>query len=251
MEIGTLLGTGNTADIFEFEVGKVIKLFKKDYPIKSVEVEFRNAQALKTFEFSKPNAYEIIEYKDRYGIIYDRIKGKSLLSNILETKDIINCAKQMAKLHQKILKCKIGENNKNIINYKEFLYKNIALSVRSHEEVSKLLNTIQDDNSLCHGDFHPGNIFIDNEDEIVIDFMNVCKGPYLYDVARTFYLIKYTPVQDSTDTIEKMMLLKSTLASHYLKELGLQVGDIAKYLDVIKIARLGECPHEFKLTHSS
>ncbi|MCP4179954.1 MAG: phosphotransferase [bacterium] len=245
MKIGKLLGTGNTADIYEIEDAKVIKLFKKNYPPKSVELEFNNAKELKLFKFSKPIVYEIIEYENRLGIIYDRIKGTSLFSYVLETEDTITCAKLMVKLHQKILKCKISEDNKNIMNYKDFLYKNMILSKRSHDEVSKILKNIPEANTLCHGDFHPGNIFIDNEEEIVIDFMNICKGPYLYDVARTVYLIEYTPIPDESDDFEKMVMLKSKLGSQYLKELGLQRGDIEKYLYVIKLARFGECPEEF------
>lgn len=44
-----------------------------------------------------------------------------------------------------------------------------------------------DGDSLCHGDFHPGNILLSNGHTMVIDFMNVYHGDFLYDVARTVF----------------------------------------------------------------
>lgn len=62
-----------------------------------------------------------------------------------------------------------------------------------------------DDDCLLHGDFHPNNILVmPNGTPVIIDFMNVCHGPALYDVARTYVLIKE---------------YDGSLADRYLKEI--------------------------------
>ena len=48
-----------------------------------------------------------------------------------------------------------------------------------------MIDKLADGDTLCHGDFHPGNILLSGDGAFIIDFMNVCCGNYLYDVART------------------------------------------------------------------
>ena len=57
---------------------------------------------------------------------------------------------------------------------------------------------------------------------IVIDFMNVCYGPALYDMARTFFLLNQ---------------VNSSIANKYLKKMNVSVIDIAPYVNVIKQCR--------------
>ena len=50
------------------------------------------------------------------------------------------------------------------------------------------MHNLPDDNCLCHGDFHPGNIMITTRGPIVIDWMDTTQGNSLADVARTSLL---------------------------------------------------------------
>lgn len=242
MEHGKLMGKGNTANVYEWTEDKVIKLFHKDYPKVDIEREFKNAKILTHMNFAKPTAYEIVNYKDQMGIIYDRIKGELLLDMLLRTGNLGLCAEYMANLHKKILNNKICD----VQNYKEFLKTNI-MRTRESEEREKilfLLEKLPDEFSLCHGDFHPGNIFISDGQTIVIDLMNICHGPLLYDVARTIFLIEYTPVPSETKDNKKLIQVKKRLAEHYLKQMDITRDMIQDYLSVIIAARPGENPDE-------
>jgi thiamine kinase-like enzyme len=244
MECGKVIGVGNTATVYEWEDDKVVKLFQKGYPKKAVEAEFRNAVEINNMSFGKPKAYEIIVLNERNGIIYDRVEGESLLDWVMKTGDLQQCAVYMAKLHNQILLNSIC----GVTNYKRFLESNIlkALSIDSskRDEVLQILNKLPEGNTLCHGDLHPGNILIANGNAKIIDFMNVCHGHYLYDVARTVFLVEYTPVPSEVEDKEMMMQLKKTLADLYLIQMNVTREMIQDYLSVITVARLGECPNE-------
>lgn len=82
-----VLGIGNTAEVHEYGVEKVCKLFKEGYPKEYVKLEFQNAQILNKLELSVPKVYEIIEMYNRTGIIYEKINGKSLMNAIFEGKN--------------------------------------------------------------------------------------------------------------------------------------------------------------------
>lgn len=245
-ENAKVLGVGNTATIYEWSDGKVLKLFHEDYPTKTVEKEFSNALAIKNLDFPKAKAYEIVTCGDRVGIVYDRVPGVSLLDLILQGGDVENCAKVMADLHKKILQYEISAG---VPDYKEFLRFHVNVSEISEGEKEwaiRLLEGLPEGDTLCHGDFHPGNILMNGEIPTVIDFMNVCRGDYLFDVARTVFLVKYTPVSEDAIDQGADLRLKKTLSKLYLGHMGVTMEMIQDYLEIISLARQGECPHEYK-----
>ncbi|MBW9157786.1 phosphotransferase [Clostridium sp. FP2] len=244
MKYGKIIGIGNTANVYEWEEGKVLKLFYQGYPKESVEREFQNAKAIRNMDFAKPKVYEIIFCEERMGIIYDKVKGESLLNWLMRTGDVKECAVYMAKLHKEILQNTIS----NVASYKDFLKCNILKSPSANSkkqaEVLKMLDELLDGNTLCHGDFHPGNILISDGHTMVIDFMNVCHGDLLYDVARTVFLVEYTPVPIEVVDREMLLQFKKTLADLYLMQMNVTREMIQNYLSVIIAARVGECAKE-------
>lgn len=244
MNYEKIIGVGNTATVYEWEDDKVLKLFNQGYPKDAVEKEFHNAKAINNMNFSKPKAYEIILYKERMGIIYDKVEGESLLDFIMKTGDVQRCAVYMATLHKSILRNRAS----NVTNYKKFLAANILnaspQNLKNRDEILQILDKLQDGDTLCHGDFHPGNILIVEGQPMVIDFMNICQGNFLYDIARTVFLIQYTPVSLNEPNRKELLELKKTLTDLYLIEMNITREMLQDYLSVIIAARLGECPNE-------
>ncbi len=243
MKTGKLIGNGNTACVYEWDEGRVIKLFHEGYPEEAVEKEYHNALAVRDMPFAKPRAYELVRYEDKRGIIYDKVEGEDLLSRVLRKRDIEECAITMATLHKTI----ILNTSDETPYYKDFLKNHIPYALLSVEEQKDLLQRIEDlpeGNSLCHGDFHPGNILISEGSPYVIDFMNICHGNYLYDVARTVYLIEYTPVPDNTDDKDQILSMKRALSNSYLLHMKINREMLQEFLAVIQVVRKGECPEE-------
>ncbi|WP_079911618.1 hypothetical protein [Paenibacillus sp. 32352] len=83
MGYGKIIGEGNTATVYEWVEGKVLKLFKKRYPINAVEREYNNTKAMQCMHFAKPKAYGIINCDNRMDIVYDMVMGESLLDWVL------------------------------------------------------------------------------------------------------------------------------------------------------------------------
>ena len=238
------IGAGQTATVYEWEDGRVLKLFVPGYPEEAAEREYRNASALSGMGFAKPKAFDMVSWNGRRGIVYERVDGEALDAWVLRTGDLPRCAEWMAGLHRDILSNAAGDAP----SCKAFLRDNLgrlpAEAAEMREEALRLLDTLEDGDALCHGDFHPGNILLSEGRPTAIDFMNICRGPRAYDVARTVFLVEYTPVPADAPDREQLLRYKKELAGLYLREMGMTREAIAGYLSVIRTSRRGECPDE-------
>ena len=68
----------------------------------------------------------------------------------------------------------------------------LAVSIPKHLAAFALnvLGTLPDGGSLCHGDFHPGNLLLGSAGPFVIDWTGATRGDPDGDVARTLFLLR-------------------------------------------------------------
>lgn len=141
---------------------------------------------MKKMNIPIPEVYEIVNIGARTGIIYEKLKEQSILEKLVQGENTKDLIKQIADFHKTILKRHTSEG----ISYKKFLELCIGEKTKLNMDMYDEIASLPEGNSLCHGDYHPGNIWIDKSGEmLLIDFMNVCHGPWQYDVARTYVLI--------------------------------------------------------------
>lgn len=155
-------------------------------------------------------------------------------------------AKQLAALHYDIHKCRGLELPK----YKESLEWNIrhtdCLTEDQKLAVLNLLEALSEGDSLCHGDFHPGNIMEDGDSVNILDWMTAAVGSPAADVARTVLLLKDSSLPGQMPKPVKLLIgcMRKSMAATYLKQYlklsGLQKEEIESWRPVIIAARLRE-----------
>ena len=215
-----IIGRGNTADIYEIDDNRILKLYKKGIPKEIIEIEFNNTKVAKSLIDIVPRPFETVVVNDRNGAIYEKINGKSMLddvvSSVLTTK---KQAKLIAHYHFNMQK----EITVHLVTVKEKLKDDIhsvtELTDKEKEKVLQLLEELPNGNTLCHFDFHPGNIIIRNKLPIIIDWMTLRVGDKCADVARTGILLRFGGIPHAPWVILKIIsLLKNKLYRCYMKE---------------------------------
>ena len=156
-----------------------------------------------------PKPFQVITIEDRKGIIYERIDGKTLLNIIMENESNLD---ELLNIFVNLQLDILAHHTKEVLSYKEYVIANLKNKKINNQEIFNTINSLPDDDCLLHGDLHPNNILIMSDGApIIIDFMNVCHGSALYDIARTYFLIKQ---------------FDRSLANKYLKCIDLSENDI-------------------------
>lgn len=75
-----LIGTGRTAEVFKYKNNEILKLYYKNIPENIALQEYKISKTLSDTQLPIAKCYDIIKEDERIGIIFEEIKGQSLMS---------------------------------------------------------------------------------------------------------------------------------------------------------------------------
>jgi uncharacterized protein (TIGR02172 family) len=239
------IAQGRTAEIFIRDDDRVLKLYFDWCPSNWVEYESRIAQAVHAAGIPTPAAGEIVEVNGRRGLIYERVEGISMLQDMNSHPwTILRHARSLAELQIQIHQQSIP----GLPSYKERLQQSISktrhLNENLRDKYLRQVDSLPDDQVLCHGDYHPGNILITRNGPVIIDWMTACSGCSWTDVARTSLLLtigsRGAGKQVSPFIRLAVRLYHRLYLNRYLKTVPDKSNELKRWAPVIAAARLNE-----------
>lgn len=231
------LADGNMAEIFEWSATQICKLWRSHYLPESVDLEAKICRVLSATTLPVPKIYDIVEYQGRRGIIYERVNGVTLFEWIFaDFSRFEDGARWLGRLHAMLhLHSPLPE----LPNQRERLHSQLTqatlLSESERNYLRGRLDALPDDNRICHGDFHPSNILIDDDKAVIIDWIDTTSGSALADIARTLLLI-----DSAGQPPEILDIFKSAYLGEYAKHRPLDEGLIKRWYPIMAGARLSE-----------
>jgi len=215
-----LIAIGRTAEIYNYSEDKIIKLFFENYK-ENVEKEFNINLLIQNKLKNTAKVYEKIIIENREGLIFDEINGKSFLRLIFENPDEINNYIDIFYENQKEI------NNIQIQNGLERYEDEIVKSLKTNDFLDKkvinyILKIIQNTEkryNLCHGDYHPDNLLVENNETYVIDWINARIGNPIIDKARTYILLKFgsLPEEQDENTLKRIEIMRKKIVEKYIE----------------------------------
>lgn len=225
-----ICGTDDVAAKIYIEGFDKLEIFHEAYLMALVE----------QFNLPTPRVYGIEQCGGRYVLKMSRAKGKSL-GEILLAGEITPeaCMDILVSLQVQMHRTTLPESllpTKNAVLKTNISY-NPRLTDAEKQNLLKLLDIMPKGNSLCHGDFHAGNIQSDNETYTILDWAEVSVGPAALDACRTYidyqYMGKYLMPEELAEQMAELYLKKYTVAS------GISRGEILAWLSLTAGALYG------------
>ena len=97
------IANGRTADVFALGESTVVKLYLAGRPRSVAANEFVIAQAVADAGIPTPNALELVEIDGRFGVVFERVTGPTVLEAVMEDPaQIMPLAAGMGELHARI-----------------------------------------------------------------------------------------------------------------------------------------------------
>lgn len=191
-EIGSLLASGNTADVFAWGDNRVVKLYKPAPWAKRVAFrEAANQAAVEAMGIPVPAVYGVVEYSDRWGVVSDRVQGTSFAQRMLADPTLVTGHVEalidlQLRLQQTTASFFAGVKQRlaNHIGHAPHLdpdRKNALIAG---------LRAMPDGDQLCHFDFHPMDVLGTMSSPVVIDWCDACRGTPLADSCRSHMLLE-------------------------------------------------------------
>ncbi|HRW49502.1 MAG: phosphotransferase [Caldilinea sp.] len=245
--LGPLLGTGRTAEVYDWDDGHVLKLFHTTMPFASVAAEARSAQIVTAAGLPVPAAVDpLVEVDGRFGIIFARLDGPTMLALLAnEPQWLEELAGQFGALHAQMHRHTCRE----LPSQREALARAIdyapALPDHLRERALHRLDRLPGGAAICHGDFHPDNIVMTAQGPVIIDWMTATSGNPAADVARTMLLFRTADAPESNPvraaTLEQARHhFYATYRRAYAEQVHLTAAETDAWLPVVAAARLAE-----------
>ncbi|RJE87046.1 aminoglycoside phosphotransferase [Paenibacillus sp. 1011MAR3C5] len=252
--LGQKLAEGGCAEVFEWGEGKIVKLAKPNTNEWALRRELNHSRIAKSCGLPVPDAYELIHTDGRPGIVFEHIKGESLMKRFVDraasalqafsgTRDDLGAAltaNLLFQVHQ--------QSAEGLPRQRESLEYDIRstayLTEKEHDAVIDHMNRLPEKEQLCHGDPNPGNILLREHDAFLIDWNNASIGNPEADLAEYILMIRYTILPSHLPELFNQVLdakRESTILSFVAEYKGLSgIGhaEIVPWLPVIAARKL-------------
>ncbi|WP_421385270.1 phosphotransferase family protein [Bacillus salacetis] len=230
MELGNPIAKGNTANIYLVE-NKVVKVFKEHLPENEALKEAWKQDFARSCGLPVPEIRDVKKIDGKQAIIMEYVQGKTLGELYFEgnREQAEEYMKISIDIQQQIHSIKPVEFEPMSDKLQRQIQSAPRLDQNQKGCLENLLNSMEYENSLCHGDFHLYNLIMADDKVTIIDWVDSSAGDFRADVYRTYLL--YSTV--STELAEEYLTL-------YCDESGLSRAEVFKWAPIIAGARLSE-----------
>jgi aminoglycoside phosphotransferase (APT) family kinase protein len=230
------IAEGREAEIFAWDAGRVLRLFRGARSRAVLEHEADAMRAARSVLPYVPDVFDIVEVDGRPGIIMERIDGPDFITLLGSKPWLVWRAgtilgRVQAELHGVAAPDGLPQLRERIrlICHRPMMPRDIA------EKILPVLETMPDGVALCHGDFHPGNLLMTARGPVVIDWPNVTRGDPTADFARSDLLLHMGSPPPGTPALVNYMqglgrkLIRTSFRRAYLRARPVSNAQVARW----------------------
>ena len=204
-----LLGRGAKGDVYRYDDELVIKVYNRNNTYKDVEREINLCR--KAFILGVPTeiSFGIVSVGMQYGAMFELVDSETVSSCIAKDPARVDeYAVIMAKLARLIHGLEVTPDD-GFPNMKDTLIARVNDCFAGEyaelaERCMELVNTIPNSDHLVHGDFHTGNVFLQNGEPLLIDMDRISTGHPVAELSDLMYFYQILG-EDDPSVVEKFM----------------------------------------------
>lgn len=204
-----LLGKGAKGEVYRYDDELVIKVFNENNTYHDVEQEI--AQARKAFILGIPTAisFGIVSVGKKYGAMFEMVDSDTLSRCIARSPGQVDrYSAIMADVAGIIHGIEVTEDDGfPYVTDRLKRYINGGIGMVDEQLCQKCIKLVDDlpkDNTLVHGDFHTGNVFLQKGEPLLIDMDRISMGHPIAELSDLYYFYVVLGIDDPS-VVEKFM----------------------------------------------
>lgn len=241
------IAEGGTSEIFAWDENKILKLYHEGAPSGDAEQEAIHASIAYDAGVKTPAVIDTITIENRQGIIFERVHGVTMVDAIIANpQKLIPYAHLLAELQADIHTHTAPKLSLQRQRLQRQIQSVSGLAKETKAAIITGLDRLQDDNAICHGDFHPENILLTAEEPVIIDWVDTTQGSPVVDVARTALMLRVGGLPPSTDELRRQKITEmrhlfyEAYLEHYTRIQSISRKAITQWELPVAAARLSE-----------
>ena len=188
----TKIAEGREAEIFSWDEGEVLRLFRDPDARARADREIAALQAVRSALPCVPAPHGRMDWNGRPGILMQRLDGCGILAEIQRRPWRLwalarLCGRVHANLNALPAPAQLPELKEDL---KRRIESEASIPTRFRVAALNELDRLPDGDALCHGDFHPDNVLLCSTGPAVIDWPNATRGDACGDFARTVLMME-------------------------------------------------------------
>ena len=218
MNLDRIIAVRNNKTVYR-DGNYCIKVFNQDFSKIDVLNEALNQARIEEIGLNVPKIKEVLTIDGKWAIVSEYIKGKTLAQLMEENPDKIDEYLELfVNIQLEILskQCPLLTKQREKMNRKISL---TDLDATVRYDVHTRLDGMPKHNKVCHGDFRPSNIII-NEEGIpyIIDWSHVTQGNASADAARTYLVFCLAQDEVKAEKYLELFCKLSGVKKHYVQK---------------------------------
>lgn len=214
------IAEGREAEMFAWDEGTILRLLRDPEAGRLNEWQAAAIEAARSSGVRVPAVHDLTTVEGRPGMVMERIDGPDLLALVAQRPwKMFWGARIMGEVQAQV---HAASASSGLPELRVVLRRHIE-SANLPEHLTRFamqrLDGLTDGKSLCHGDFHPGNIIVSEGGPVVIDWTGATRGDPDADVARTLLMFRIGELPPGSPAVLRMlaMFARKIMASVYLR----------------------------------
>lgn len=183
-----VIGTGGHGQVLRINGDTIVKLFHPGTPIEDAEREQEYAKRALIMGIPTAIPFDVVKCGDSIGLVFEMINSTTLsefMANHPERFEeyAVKYANLLKQLHETKVEKDMLSGTKEL--YRERIERIRPLGYFTETEIDdlhRINDAFADDTCIIHGDFHPKNIMVMDEELVLIDMADITYGHPLYDL---------------------------------------------------------------------
>ena len=214
-----VIGTGGHCKVLRLNNDTIIKLLIPGTPLEDAEREREYAK--KAFVMGLPIAipFDVVKCGDSIGLVFEMVNSDTLSAFLKKNPHrfeefAVKYANLMKQLHATKVDDEVLASTKQL--YRDRIDRLQTLGYFNDQEIAdlhKINNAFSDDRCIIHGDYHPKNVMVMDDELVLIDMADITYGDPLYDLGS----MMLTHVTVTGERKESITGLKSEMVDNLWK----------------------------------